>query len=127
MQRPALLEFVLVLQLGGFAATSETYKPKLVIQTSDTQGSKGLFCEGLLAWRMVVAFVLMNADPESLEDVLKALKAVDGVREAYCVYGIYDIAAKVEVEDMERLRDIVTWKTGKLWNVRSTRTMLVME
>lgn len=76
---------------------------------------------------MVVAFVLMNADPESLEDVLKALKAVDGVREAYCVYGVYDILAKVEVEDMERLRDIVTWKIGKLWNVRSTRTMLVME
>jgi len=25
----------------------------------------------------------MNADPESLEDVLKALKAVDGAREAY--------------------------------------------
>jgi len=33
----------------------------------------------------------MNADPESLEDVLKALKAVDGAREAYCVYGVYDI------------------------------------
>jgi len=73
---------------------------------------------------MVVAFVLMNADPESLEDVLKA---VGGAREAYCVYGLYEIAAKEEVEDMERLRDIVTWKIGKLWNVRSTRTVLVVE
>jgi len=98
-----------VLQLGGFAATNESCKPKLVIQTDDTQGSKGLCCEGLLAWRMVVAFVLMNADPESLEDVLNALKAVDGAREAYCVCGLYEIAAKEEVEDMERLRDIVTW------------------
>jgi len=76
---------------------------------------------------MVVAFVLMDAEAESLEDVLKALKAVDGVREAYCVCGVYDIVAKVEVEDMERLRDIVTWKIGKLWNVRSTWTMLLME
>jgi len=33
---------------------------------------------------MVVAFVFTDADPESLEDVLKALKAVDGVRQAYC-------------------------------------------
>jgi len=73
---------------------------------------------------MVVAFVLMDAEAESLEDVLKA---VDGVREAYCARGVYDIVAKVEVEDMERLRDIVTWKIGKLWNVRSTWTMLLME
>jgi len=48
-----------------------------------------------------------------LEDVLKALKAVDGVREAYSIYGVYDVVAKVEVEDTERLKDIVTWKIGK--------------
>ena len=63
---------------------------------------------------MVFAFVPMNTNPESLEDVLKALKAVDGVREAYSIYGVYDIVAKVEVEDTERLKDIVTWKIGKL-------------
>ena len=62
---------------------------------------------------MAVAFVPMNTNPESLEDVLKALKAVDGVREAYSTYDVYDIVAKVEVEDTERLKDIVTWKIGK--------------
>ena len=75
---------------------------------------------------MAVAFVPMNTNPESLKDVLKALKTVDGVREAYSAYGVFDIVAKVEVQDTERLRDIISWKIRKLQNVRSTETMVVM-
>jgi len=50
------------------------------------------------------------------------------VQERLIAYMVFTTSvAKVEVEDMERLRDIVTWKIGKLWSVRSTRTVLVME
>ena len=76
---------------------------------------------------MAVAFVLINTDPEALEDALKSLKTIDGVREAYGIYGVYDTIAKVEGEDTERLKDTVTWRIRKLRNVRLTQTMIVME
>ena len=76
---------------------------------------------------MPIAFVLINTEPESLEDVLKALKDVDGVKEAYSVYGVYDIVGKVEAENMDKLKEILTWKIRRLRNVRSTLTMIVIE
>jgi DNA-binding Lrp family transcriptional regulator len=76
---------------------------------------------------MPVAFVLINTETEFMTDVLKALRDVEGVREAYSVYGVYDIVAKVEAENMDKLKDIVTWKIRRLQNIRSTLTMIVIE
>ena len=76
---------------------------------------------------MPVAFVLINTETEFMTDVLKALRDVEGVREAYSVYGVYDIVAKVEAESMDKLKDIVTWKIRRLQNIRSTLTMIVIE
>jgi len=73
------------------------------------------------------AFVLINAEIGSEDEVLKALKTIPNVREAYVVYGVYDIVARVEGETMEKLKDIVTWKIRRLDKVRSTLTMIVIE
>ena len=58
---------------------------------------------------------------------LKAVKKIKNVMEAHSVYGVYDIVAKVEAEDMGKLKDVVTWNVRRLNNVRSTLTMIVME
>ncbi len=76
---------------------------------------------------MPVAFVLINTETEFMEDVLKALRDVEGVKEAYSVYGVYDIVAKVEADSMDKLKDMVTWKIRRLQNIRSTLTMIVIE
>ncbi len=76
---------------------------------------------------MPVAFVLINTETEFMEDVLKALRDVEGVEEAYSVYGVYDIVAKVEADSMDKLKDMVTWKIRRLQNIRSTLTMIVIE
>jgi len=76
---------------------------------------------------MTVAFVLINAEIGSEDEVLKELKGVSYVKEAYVVYGVYDIVAKVEAESMDKLKEIVTWKIRRLENVRSTLTMIVVE
>ncbi len=73
------------------------------------------------------AFVLINAEIGSEDDVLKALKTIPNVKEGYVVYGVYDIVARVEGETMEKLKDIVTWKIRRLDKVRSTLTMIVIE
>jgi len=74
-----------------------------------------------------VAFVLINTETGFMGDVLKALGKIEGVKEAYSVYGVYDIIAKVEAETMDGLKDIVTWKIRRLSNVRTTLTMIVIE
>jgi len=71
------------------------------------------------------AFIVINAEMGSEEEVLDELKKLEGVKEAYLVYGVYDIIAKVEADSMEELKEAVTWKVRKINKVRSTLTMLV--
>jgi len=76
---------------------------------------------------MPTAFALINAEIGAENEVLKALKNVEGVVEAYTVYGVYDIIAKITASTMDKLKEIITWKIRKLDKVRSTLTMIVIE
>ena len=76
---------------------------------------------------MPSAFVLINAEIGSEDDVLKQLKTLPNVKESYVVYGVYDIVAKVSDATMDKLKEIVTWKIRRLDKVRSTLTMIVVE
>jgi DNA-binding Lrp family transcriptional regulator len=76
--------------------------------------------------KVPLAFVLINTEMGSMEETLKALSKIDNVKEAYMVYGVYDIVAKVEAESMTKLKELVTWKIRKLDKVRSTLSMIVM-
>ncbi|GBC73713.1 MAG: Lrp/AsnC ligand binding domain-containing protein [Candidatus Nitrosocaldus sp.] len=76
---------------------------------------------------MPIAFVLINAEMGSEEALIKELKQLDGVKEVYTVYGVYDIIAKVESDSMEKVKETITWKIRRLPNVRSTLTMIVIE
>ena len=76
---------------------------------------------------MPSAFVLINAEIGSEDEVLKQLKTLPNVKESYGVYGVYDIVAKVSADTMDKLKEIVTWKIRRLDKVRSTLTMIVVE
>jgi DNA-binding Lrp family transcriptional regulator len=76
---------------------------------------------------MPLAFVLINAEIGSEDEVLQELRKLSNVKESYVVYGVYDIVAKVEAESMDKLKEIVTWKIRRLDKVRSTLTMIVVE
>jgi len=70
--------------------------------------------------------VLINTEIGAEEEVVKQIKKLPAVKEAYLVYGVYDIVAKVEAETMDKLKEIVSWNIRRLEKVRSTLTMLVM-
>ena len=72
---------------------------------------------------MPAAFVLINT--KNIDDVLKALGRIDSVKEAYSVYGVHDIIAKVEAENMNNLKETVALKIRKVENVLNTSTMIV--
>lgn len=75
----------------------------------------------------MMAYVLINTEIGSENDVLREVKKINNVKESHVVYGVYDVVAKIESESMKKLKEIVTWKIRRLDNVRSTLTMLVIE
>ncbi|MGB9676328.1 MAG: Lrp/AsnC family transcriptional regulator [Candidatus Bathyarchaeales archaeon] len=76
---------------------------------------------------MPTAFVLINAELGSEDNVLKELKKIEGVEEAFNVYGTYDIIVKVKSNTMDKLKEIVTWRIRRLDNVRATLTLMAVE
>ena len=75
---------------------------------------------------MTMAFVMLNAEVGSEDELVSELRKLNNVREVYPVYGVYDIVAKVEAETMEQLKEVIS-RIRKLNRVRSTLTMTVME
>jgi len=75
---------------------------------------------------MPTAFVFITTEPASMAKVLKKIKAIEGVKEAEMVYGVFDIVAKVKTETMEQLKQIVTFKIRMLANVLTTNTLLAV-
>jgi DNA-binding Lrp family transcriptional regulator len=76
---------------------------------------------------MPKAFVLMNAELGSEDSIVNELKKIEGVKEVYQVYGVYDIVAQVEADIMEKVKETITWKLRKLNGIKSTLPMIVME
>ena len=76
---------------------------------------------------MPKAFVLINVESGSEEEVLDEIKKIEGVEEAYYSYGVYDIISKIAADLMEKLRETVTRKVRTIGRVRSTLTLIMME
>jgi len=76
---------------------------------------------------MPTAYVLVNCDLGSEDDIIRELKKMPEVVEVSGVYGVYDIIAKVSSDSMEKLREMITWHIRKIDKVRSTLTMIVIE
>lgn len=76
---------------------------------------------------MVVAFILINSEAGFEGEVLEMLKKIDAVKEAYRVYGVYDIIAKVETETLDELRNAVTRKIRCIDRIMSLTVMLSEE
>jgi len=73
------------------------------------------------------AIVLINTNIGTEEEVMNELLKIEGVSEAYIVYGVYDIVVKIKAPTTEALKEIISSKIRKISNVRSTLTMIVVE
>jgi len=73
------------------------------------------------------AIVLINTEIGSETEVFNALKSIEGVKEVYETYGMYDIVAIVEAQSHDVIRDIIINKIRKIPHVKSTTTMIVVE
>jgi len=72
---------------------------------------------------MIHAFIMLNVEAGSEENVLKKLKALDAVEEMYVSYGVYDIVVKVKADIIGDLTEAVTNKIRAIEQVQSVLTL----
>ena len=73
---------------------------------------------------MATAYVLINCELGSEEEIIKQLKELEGVTEVHGTFGAYDILSKIESTTVESLRETITWRIRKIDKIRSTLTLM---
>ena len=76
---------------------------------------------------MAEAYILINCEIGSEEEVITALKNIHSIKEVHGTFGAYDILAKIESAQVEDLRETITWKIRKIDKIRSTLTLMGIE
>ncbi len=72
---------------------------------------------------MTVAYVLMKCELGAEEEVIEKLKEMEEVLWVDQTYGAYDLIAKVESGNIEKLKEFLTWNVQKMDKIRSTLTV----
>jgi DNA-binding Lrp family transcriptional regulator len=77
-------------------------------------------------FEMGTVYVLINCDLGCEEEVIDKLKSISGVKEAQGTFGAYDILAKIESDELDKIRDTITHKIRQMDRVRSTLTLMTV-
>lgn len=72
----------------------------------------------------VIAYILIEVAAPNPPFVFDELKQIDGVQELCGVYGDIDMIAKVEVDDLRALDEIVIGRLQKIRGVQATTTLI---
>ena len=76
---------------------------------------------------MSQAFVLINCELGSEEQIISELKTFSDIKEVQGTFGAYDIIAIVSSDSIEKIRETITWKIRKIEKIRSTLTLTKVE
>lgn len=76
---------------------------------------------------MTTAYVLINCELGKEGGIIENLKHMDSVKEVHGTFGAYDVVAKIEHKEKEKVRETITWNIRKMENVRSTLTLMGIE
>ena len=74
---------------------------------------------------MPTAYVLLNTEIGAETAVLQALKKIEGVEEAHCLWGVYDVIVHINAENIEKLKAIITRHIEKVGRINSKLTMII--
>lgn len=73
-----------------------------------------------------IAYILIQVTTGKAFEVLKAIRNVEGVKDAHTVTGEYDIIALVEAKDLDELGKLVVSKIQKIEGIIRTVTAIVV-
>jgi DNA-binding Lrp family transcriptional regulator len=75
---------------------------------------------------MPTAYVLINYEIGTEQNILDKLKNVPGVVEVSEVNGAYDIVVKIASDNLDNLKEIITQHIRTIDTIRSTMTLIVI-
>ena len=70
--------------------------------------------------------MLLTVDLESKKEVLDLLTEILEVKEAYQLYGVYDLIIQVEAETRQELKDLIN-RIKVIGKIRSTMSMICIK
>ena len=77
---------------------------------------------------MIYAYLFINLNTDQDNDnILDLVKDLPHVKEAYRLYGTYDMVLILEVESTNHLKEVTLQSVRRLINVESTVTFLALE
>ena len=73
---------------------------------------------------MTDAYVMLNCELGAEEGIIEKLKELDGVADVFETIGTHDMLVKLQADNFEKIREIVSRNIQKLDKVRSTSTLI---
>ena len=74
---------------------------------------------------MSSAIILINCETGKELFILKELRKNPYVSKAYITYGIYDLILRIEADDLESLKNIITKHIRTIRYIEKTFTMII--
>ena len=73
---------------------------------------------------MTVGYVLINCELGAEADLIEDIKKLDSVKDVFATFGAHDIMVKVGADNLEKLREVITWEIQKMAKIRSTVSLI---
>jgi anthranilate phosphoribosyltransferase len=75
---------------------------------------------------MVTAFILATTKPGKEKETLVSLVNLNEIKDAYTVYGDYDIVLHTETKDLDDLNNFLLKKLRDIPSIAATTTMIAL-
>ena len=73
---------------------------------------------------MTDAYVMVNCELGAEAEIIEKLKELEQVQDVFETIGTHDMLVKLQAENFEKIREIVSWNIQKMDKVRSTGTLI---
>jgi DNA-binding Lrp family transcriptional regulator len=70
------------------------------------------------------AYVMLNCELGAEEGLIEQLKELEQVVDVFETIGTHDMMVKLQAENFEKIREVISWNIKKLPKVRSTATLI---
>ena len=73
---------------------------------------------------MTVAYVMINCELGAEEAIIEKLKEIEQVKDVFETIGTHDMMVKLDAENFEKIREIVSRNIQKIEKIRTISTLI---
>jgi len=77
-----------------------------------------------LRFNMTIAYVLINCELGAEESIMEKLKEIEQAKEVFGTIGTHDLMVKLDAENFEKIREIVSKNVQKIEKIRTISTLI---